>query len=556
MNRALLYLWLTLLKRRVLGSIANLRRPTSLIGFVALMSFLAFLFHYRHAEVFAQLTRPPSLFGGALLMLCGSLYMGFRQRGLVFEPPDLEFLFTAPFTRRQIIIYRLLPNYLYTVAQSLVFLAIFSSHLKHPFLVAACLTLLQIACFHISSAAAIYAGNIRDDSHYRLRWMMLGVFAFITVFYFRWGWDFHVVPALANSAPAKLLFYPAVSVPDLALPSLASLWAFDLGKPFAFFTRDFWHAALWLGLFTAVAAATLWALLKLKGDIFEASLANTSHAAEKRARLQQGQSLASSQPYSTRSFPLPSLPVFRGFGAIIWKNLVVAARCRRELTVAAVFTLIYTGFLVGLRWALHHAMDGGGDLPPSEVRAFDESLVSLLFFLPFFLQRSFPFDFRRDGQHLVGFRTLPANPLALTLAELAVPTGLCLLFQAIGMAILLAFARFEWYLVLLLLLVYPLVVLAINSVWNLHYLLAATRRAGGRPESASPVGTIMVVALSFLVLFPAVWTAQFVGRRVPGHLDVPIGFGVALAVQCVVDFSLLLLLARIFRRFEVSREFQ
>jgi hypothetical protein len=147
MNQALTYLWLVLLKRKVLHCCQSLRRPTTLLGFAAVVFLVGCLFHYRRLEVFAQLVRPASLVGGALLMLGGSLFKGFLQRGLVFEPPDLEFLFTSPFTQRQIVFYRLLPNYLFALIQGSIFLAIFKSHLAHPVLAALCLVFFQVACF-------------------------------------------------------------------------------------------------------------------------------------------------------------------------------------------------------------------------------------------------------------------------------------------------------------------------------------------------------------------------------------------------------------------------
>ena len=57
-----------------------------------------------------QLIRRENLIGGALVMLGGSVFKGVLQRGLACEPADVQFLFTSPFTERQIIMYRLLPN--------------------------------------------------------------------------------------------------------------------------------------------------------------------------------------------------------------------------------------------------------------------------------------------------------------------------------------------------------------------------------------------------------------------------------------------------------------
>jgi len=311
---------------------------------------------------------------------------------------------------------------------------------------------------------------------------------------------------------------------------------------------------LYLGAFALSAILSLQLLLRLKGNIFEASLATTSRAAEKRLRVRQGRSLVVVEDKELRSVPLPKFGIFYGVGAIIWKNFVVAVRSRRELIQAAVFTLTYTGFLLALRYVLKKQLAEGGELPARDVRDFDNGLVALLCCLAFLLQRVFPFDFRRDGQHLVGFRTLPISPFALALAEVAVPTIFCLAFQFLGMALLMIASRFDWLPAVVMLLGFPAVALALNGVWNLHYLVAASRRIGGKAESASPVALLMVVTLSFLIFYPAGWAALKVGHHFWGRFAEPLAVATWLAVQYTVDFFLVLILARMFVRFEVSRD--
>src|SRR5258706_15620108 len=118
MNVALFYLYRTLLQRRVLRFVRELRRPAKLLGWLAPAGLFALLFYYRRAEFFDSLLKWQAMAGCAFLMLAGSIGKGFFQRGLVFDPPDAEFLFIAPFTHRQILIYRLLPNYLYAILQA------------------------------------------------------------------------------------------------------------------------------------------------------------------------------------------------------------------------------------------------------------------------------------------------------------------------------------------------------------------------------------------------------------------------------------------------------
>jgi hypothetical protein len=554
MNRALIYLWLVLLKRKTFHFLRGLRHPTTLIGIGSLVFFVGFLFFHRQAEVFGQLVRREILIGGALLMLGGSLFKGFLQRGLVFEPPDVQFLFTSPFTQRQIVFYRLLPSYLFAVAQGAVFFGLFASHLKHPLLTTLCLILFQMACFHLAAGAAIYAGTISEQAHHRIRWMMLAVYFFITALYLRTAWGLKLIPAFASSSLAQLLFYPAVNLSDVGTEPLFRGWSLHLLSAGSVSAQNFWQPALYLCAFALSALASLGLLLRLKGNIFETSLATTSRAAEKRLRVRQGRSLAVIEDKPLRSARLPNLAIFHGVGAIIWKNLVVAVRSKREVVLASVFTLIYTGFLVALRYVLHHQMAEGGELPARDIRDFDNGLVSMLCCLAFLLQRAFPFDFRRDGQHLVGFRTLPVSPFALTLAELAVPTILCLAFQFLGMIVLMISSRFDLLPAIVMLLGFPAVALALNGVWNLHYLLAASKRAGGKPESASPVALLMVVALSFLIFYPAGWAALMVGKHFYGRFAEPLAVATWLALQYAVDFLLVLILARMFQRFEVSRD--
>lgn len=586
MNRALLYLWFALLKRRVLDFVRSLRRPTTLIGFVYVLGLLGVPFWFRHHEIFRHLVERDILITGALLMLVGSLLKGFWQRGLVFDPPDIEFVFTSPFTQRQIVCYRLLPNYLYALVQGLVLAALFAPHLSHPLLMAAGLTLFQITCFHVSTAASLFAGTFPEDRHHRLRCMMLGAAFLLTALYFRSAWEVRFVPAFAVSPVAQLLFYPAVTLPEAASSPALHQWALRLTPTSSLWLRQLWQPVLYLGAIALAAGVSLWSLFRLKANLFEPSLATTSRAAERRLRLRQGRDLATAGKTEAHSAGLPSLSLFGGVGAIVWKNLLAARRSRRQLLVAFILTTLYAGSLVALLQHIHaelHAATPGRLSSPEVVMgrfAFHLGLAFWIAILAPFLQRIFPFDFRRDGRHLLDFRTLPVSPLCLVLAEVAVPVGCVLLCQAAGLVPLLIYAQFDWPILLILIFAYPAIALALNSVWNLHYLLSATRRAAGHAQSPSVVGTLIVVVLSFLVFVPALWTTRFLARCLSEragvaltadglqglansdawlkflHTGIPLTGAGALGVQYLVDFLLLLALARLFQRADVSRESQ
>jgi hypothetical protein len=553
-NRALLYLWVAQLRGKLLKYVHSLRRPTSLVGFLAVASLLGFLFYFRRHKFMGELVRRENLIGAGVAMLWGSLFKGFLQRGLVCEPPDVEFLFTSPFSRQQIVLFRLLPNYLFAAFQSLVFAVLFGSHFQHPILATTCFTFFQIACFHVSTMASIFGGTIPEQTHYRLRWMMLGVGFLACALYLRLAWGFRIVPACCSSPSFQLLFYPALTLTDAVNAIDVHQWFLGLATLRPLTAPQWWHNSIYLAAFALTACVSLWLLLRFKADIFEPALNATTRVTEQRRRLQQGKGVVIEKEQVAASASLPGSALFRGVGAILWKNLVAVRRCKREMWIASAFVFIYTGFFTALLWIYHDlARRAGGAL--YEERGFTTGIAAVLGMLAFFLQRMFPFDFRRDGEHLLDFRTLPASPLALVLAEVAVPTALCLAAQACGVVPLIIFGKFDWPTLVLVVLGFPAVSLALNSVWNLHYLLSAARRTKGQPSS-NAVAMVMVVALSFLVLYPAGWTTI----KVANHFiaDEPfalmLGAGSGLAVQVSVDLLLLLIMARLFQTAEISSD--
>ncbi len=289
---------------------------------------------------------------------------------------------------------------------------------------------------------------------------------------------------------------------------------------------------------------------RLKANVLEISLGTTTEAAERYLRLRQGRRIVPVAEGELRSSRLPKEAFFQGVGAIIWKNLVAARRSRRELALAFVFTVIFTLPLAALLRLHHDLLAKGIESSPRENMDFHLGIALFLGFLAFLLQRTFPFDFRCDSPHLAGFRVLPVSAWRLVLAELAVPTGLCLGFQALGIAALMIYARMDQVTLLAVVLGYPAIALAVNAVWNLYYLLSASVR-GGSTQSAGAVGPLMVVALSFLIFFPAGWTAVKVFDK---FSSLALGASGFLAVQYAVDFLLVWMLTRLFQQSKFSRD--
>ncbi len=554
MNQALLYLWLALLRRRLIRAVLDLRRPAKLIGFLAPVGLIGFLFYYREEEFLGRLVRREALVGGGLIMLAGSIFKGFLERGLVFEPADVDFLFTGPFSQKQIVLYRLLPSYLYAVLQALVFGLLFSPHLDHPLLASFGLALFQIVCFHLATAAAIRAGALTDRLHDRIRWMLLALgFVFIAT-YLRVSLDIYVIPAWFAADWTHLLFYPAVPLADLGVSESLRHPILKLAGPVITTSSSQAAPLLWLPLLAGLVFGSLALVLKLKSNVFESSLRTTGRAMERRRRAERGEHAPTLASTSIRSAgDLPVWNFFRGAGAIVWKNLLCARRSRRQLLLAFVATLVFTlPLALILRYnAIMTQQNLGAD--PMDVLRFHTGVAIFLGSLALVLQRSLPFDFRMDGRHLVGFRTMPISPMAIVLAEITVPTLIYLSFQALGIASLFIYGRFSLAMLGVIGLFYVAVAVGINAIWNTHYLLSSARHisSASPAPSASAAGTLAIVALSFASFFPAGWMAQWLYGRRANPIEAAAVFVV---IQGIVDVLLIINMARLFRQFEVARD--
>jgi hypothetical protein len=382
--------------------------------------------------------------------------------------------------------------------------------------------------------------------------MLLGTYFFLTLLYLHLAWDIRVLPQALTSLPAQLLFYPAINLPESGMALLQQTWITEIFPGKSSSTSISWQSVFYFIIFLSMAAGTLAILLRCKGDLFETSILATSRVAEKRSRVEQGTRPGARGMEKVESARLIEFHGFQGAGAIVWKNLLVASRCRRELLLAFVFTLVFTTPLVAMLKMYRQFVSLGGAEDIRDISGFNLGIALMLAVLPFILQRTFPFDFRKDGPHLLGFRALPFSGWAVVLAELAVPTLLALAFQGMGVALLVVFARFDWDALLLIFLSFPAVTLALNCVWNLYYLLSAAKSASGEKQSATAAGTLMVVSLSFLIFFPAGWTAIHVGQSLSGPLAIPVAAACFLGVQYLVNFGLLAIMAQLYQRFQVS----
>jgi len=136
--------------------------------------------------------------------------------------------------------------------------------------------------------------------------------------------------------------------------------------------------------------------------------------------------------------------------------------------------------------------------------------------------------------------------LVIVAAALALPTCLCLAFQALSVTALMMLGHFKLSTVLLMLFGYPAIGLGVSAVWNLRCLLAMSTRAADSPShgASRAEGTLIAVVLVAGFFFPA----GFILQRLSS--TPVIGGAAAITVQYLLDGCLIWMLARLLDRFE------
>ncbi len=400
----LLRLWL-LRQRGVLRQFGrSMRQPSRAVSVLLVLVAIGFLAWTALANRDqAQSISRESLAVLGAMVFSMSVASGFAQTGPRFAPADVDFLFPAPFTPRQLLIWRLLQMWPLTLVSTSFMLLAFGLRVERPerFLIG--MTLLQLTALHLQLLVAVLISRCSDAVAARLRsagrsfalLALFGALAYLVWTVMERGGVAELIGPVATSPTARLLFFPAAACSDYVFgeTSLGVAWAL---------------ARLAIG-----AAGTLALLLLPDIDFLEESVATTARLA-KVTRRRDGVVVESAEGRSGRSLMLPPSPLlFRGAGALVWKNLIVLARSWRS---------VVPGLLIGLMVVLPAAWTVRRGV------ATNVALGSLLM-ATIFWSSALAFDLRREFDRLEELRALPLSSTTLVLAELLVPWVLGVVLQ-------------------------------------------------------------------------------------------------------------------------------
>lgn len=431
----------------------------------------------------------PLAIGWFVFVSVGSLR---TSHSLQFSLAEIEFLFTGPFTRRQLLVYKLLgiltSTFAVCVPLSCFFggsYLFFKGSLLFRWWCGFSMLFLAIVLFRL---LGVLGGLARESLLLRLfspfRKLVAGGFA-MAAFYGmlkvrgQFDWSFLEDP--------ERLFAVFKSVVETA----PFQW---LIAPFRIFTNlltspGFGEYGFWFSICTAANALVAWLILKTDKNFIESEL----HFAQARlAAMKQIQSTETAFIGNGKSGTLPMLPFWQGVGPLVWRQLQTFFRTRR---FALVMSVLYFLFLIGL---LVVSGDGRVDQNQSRFGLGISMLVMTNITLPILL----PMGFQSDIKRIDLFKSLPFGSFQVTAGQLIAPMLAIVAIQYATIVIFLIVA-WEYYVYWLAFFFYsPVLAIVVLCLVNSVVLLYPRMPDDGVVRELENVGHILV----FVFLLAAVST--------------------------------------------------
>jgi len=515
------------------------------LGFFAMAALLPLAAQRVEERQFPVLERPAGdplqRFGpaGLLAFTFLSLFSSTKYRGVYFSPAEVDFLFPAPFTRRELLSYRLATQFIhillsvfFTGALICRYLPGFWQTVAGLFLTFAFINLVQIA-------GSLLAGTLEERVLSRGR-RFVGIFLVTAV----------LLVFAASSAVLTGGEDFRDSVRDF-LGSRALGWVLLPLKAFSemLAARDLKGFLVWSGGALAVDLALLALVLRLDVDYTEASLETSRKLHHRLQQFKRGGRPVSAAGKLRVSIPLPGR--WAGAGPLVWRQ---AQEMVRE-TPGVVYLLLL--FLAAL--TLPIAFISRSDEVPAAHLA--DTVLGLVAFSPFILSNWFRFDFRGDLDRMELLLTLPLSPTLIAMGQLAVPALALSAVQLGGIAVLAGLGGGSEEGPGSFMMVYgPALCLPFNvlfiAIENLFFLLFPQRMGSTAPGDFQTVGRLMAtLAVKMLVLASvaliggclAYLAFEFTGGSAAAVLATLAGFLI------VADLGAVALVGQAFRRFDVTR---
>jgi hypothetical protein len=390
----------------------------ALVGVMVFIPWLAsvLLLPHNHGPSPEQILR----YGPAgLLVYClVSGLFGSQEGAVYFNPSEIDFLFTGPFSRRQLLAYKIASSFVVALPSTVIVAALFRMHAAWYLAAYVGLVLLFLFMQLFAMAVSLLASTVGARLYSRGRkFALLAVLALAAL---------GIWQAVREGAREDNEADAGGLTEALARLERSGVWQ-TVSQPLRWYFEAF-LANDAAGLLRSALPALL-ELLVLLGVVFfldaqylEASAASSARIYARLQRLRRRGPSGAIEARGSPRFSLPSLPWWGGIGPVLWRQLTTALR---GVGAPTIVFLMLVGLLLGPMLA-PLASPGGARAPAVLASLVGIGVLWLTVFLPGVMLH---YDFRGDVDQMVVLKTLPLPAWRLAVAQILTPMMLMTVFQ-------------------------------------------------------------------------------------------------------------------------------
>lgn len=462
-------------------------------------------------------------------LLAACLFTVFVSTGpaIYFSANEINFLFTGPFRRRDLVIYKFATYCVGAIVSALIITVLIPPRAS-TMIAAFSGTLLTLLFIQLSSAAIrVFALAYGSGRFAQFRWPAIAI-------------------ALAVSGAA--LFYAMVvngmNVIDVASGFRQSWIGSIILAPFTVFAKVLLadgagDLALWAGIAIALNIALIAVTVVLDEQTSERSLSENRRLNERWLRVKQGGSFWASDKTTGRS--ARRAPDLGGLGPIAFRQAINAFRNSGRVILVFLGIAALTGPL----------------LAGAEMMTATSSTIGLLyFFVAFVLPRTLVCDFRGELGRMEHYKALPIAPWRICAGQLIMPVLLSSALQLVVIFSVIPFLDLTSAVILGAMTIYVLPFnLLLYGLENLVFLFFPSKLVPvGRVDFDFLGRTLVDFVLKTFVIFTALGLARIAGlvaQRITGENWFSFG-AASWLVLTVIGLMSIPALALAFRRFKIS----
>jgi len=331
-----------------------------------------------------------------LVMALMALISSGGEKAVAFTPAEVDFLFPGPFTRRQLLAYKI-GKALAGLLFSATLMAVVFLHHAAGWLQAWCGLFLAMLFLHLlSMAITLVAQSAGERVYTRSRKVIVAV-VLVAVGAAAWplikqggrlGFT-QVVHALHGSRAGTILLAPLDVFGEL-------------------FTAQSWRAGLvYASLAIGINAVLMFVVFYLDADYLEAAASRSQAVYARIQRLRKGGLAAIGGPGKKVRGAVPQLWFMTGVGPVAWRQMTSALRSSRGLLLVMLILAVSVGPVL---------------LTSGAAANLGRSILGIVAWMTLFAVGWLRFDFRGDLDQMDHLKSLPIRPWAVAAGQITTPT--------------------------------------------------------------------------------------------------------------------------------------